>query len=91
MKNKQILSALSLDLKRTALGLHNGSIIMAEKFKNEALKRKAETDLKSLKPYMQEILNKTEKSLNSPYLNSEKDNLLMYSILIQNYTLLLDR
>lgn len=31
-KNKAILGALSMDLKRVALGYHRGSNVMAEKF-----------------------------------------------------------
>ena len=39
-KNKQILGAIAMDLKRVALGYFRGSSSMAERFFQEALKRR---------------------------------------------------
>lgn len=79
MKNKFILESLASDLKRVAMGLHRNSNLMAGRFIDEALKRKAEVDTKKVAPYIQGIL----KNLNN---NIDADDALMYSTLIQNYT-----
>ena len=50
--NKLALSSLAMDLKRAALGLHNGSHATASRFIEEALKRKQEINSKQLAPYM---------------------------------------
>ena len=42
MDNKIILSSLAMDLKRAAIGYNRGSYIMADRFFEEALKRKKE-------------------------------------------------
>ena len=84
MSNEQILGALSMDLKRIAIGYHRGSVFMAQRFFQEALRRKSEIDEKSIKPYVKKILN------NLGQLSSQKDtkdiaeNALMYSTLLQN-------
>ncbi|EKE21149.1 MAG: hypothetical protein ACD_7C00334G0003 [uncultured bacterium] len=81
MKNKIALESMAMDLKRAALGYHNNSLKMAERFREEALVRKREINLKEVKPYLRLILQKTEK-INK---NSSEDA-LMLSTLIQNYT-----
>jgi len=81
MKNKIALESMAMDLKRVALGYHNNSIKTAEKFYQEAIARKKEVDLKEVKPYLRQVLKKTEK-INK---NSSEDA-LMLSTLIQNYT-----
>ncbi len=86
-KNYIALSSLAMDLKRIAMGYHNGSIPMTKRFFTEALKRKKEIDQKSLKPYLKKLLGKLDG------LTSQKDNqkiaedALMYSILFQNASL----
>ena len=55
MKNKQILGALALDLKRVALGYYRGSNVMADKFYLEALKRRNELDNKNLDLYREKF------------------------------------
>lgn len=79
MNNKFILESLASDLKRVALGLHRGSNTMAQRFLNEALKRKNEIDDKSAAPYINKILSKLDQ-------NIDAENALMFSTLIQNYT-----
>jgi len=86
MNNKMILSALSMDLKRVALGLHRKSYGMAEKFLDEALKRKNEVNSHELLPYMQTILDSIGTLANKD--NTEKaEDALMYSTRIQNYVI----
>ncbi|MBI2621731.1 MAG: hypothetical protein HYW63_03785 [Candidatus Levybacteria bacterium] len=79
MKNKIALESMAMDLKRVALGYHNNSLRMAQRFHQEALVRKRELNLKEIKPYLRSVLKKTEKVNTS-------DEALMLSILIQNYT-----
>lgn len=81
MKNKIALESLAMDLKRVALGYHNNSLKMAERFKTEAMARKSEVDIEEIKPYLRVVLEKTEKL---DYNSSE--DALMFSTLIQNYT-----
>jgi hypothetical protein len=80
MKNKQILGALAMDLKRVAFGYFRGSIPMAERFFEEALKRRDDLDKKELKPYLAKFLQNMEK------IKAEKgaDDALLYSTIFQN-------
>ena len=80
IKNKQILGALAMDLKRAALGYFRGSTPMAERFFEEALKRRDELDQKDLKPYLSKFLQNMEK------IKIEKgaDDALLYSTIFQN-------
>ena len=77
--NIYILESLASDLKRVALGLHRGSTTMANRFLDEALKRKNELNTEDVAQYIQKLLEKIDKDLDS-------ENALMYSTLIQNYT-----
>lgn len=79
MNNKYILESLASDLKRVALGSHRGSNTMAQRFLDEALKRKEEVEIEQIAPYMKTLLNKLNAKIDS-------DKALMYSTLIQNYT-----
>lgn len=78
MSNKYILESLASDLKRVALGLHRGSGTMAQKFLDEALKRRSELKTEAIAPYIKNLLNLLDK-------NIDADDALMYSTLIQNY------
>ena len=79
MDNKYILESLASDLKRVALGLNRGSNTMAERFLDEALKRKKELDTDKVAPYIKNLLNNLNKKITP-------DDALMYSTLIKNYT-----
>lgn len=79
MKNKFILESLASDLKRVAIGKQRGSNSMANRFLEEAIKRKNEVDLKTVDEYIKKLLN----NLNN---NMRADDALMYSTIIQNYT-----
>ncbi len=86
-KNKIALSSLSMDLKRAALGYYRDSNKMADRFLQEAMKRKREVNLTLVKPYVKDLLNKLD------YIEKEKDkqgiaeDILMYSTLFQNAAL----
>ena len=83
MKNKQILGALALDLKRVALGYFRGSDFMAERFFQEAMKRRNEIDNTNLKPYLVKFLNDME-NLNKEEKKRAADDALLYSTIFQN-------
>lgn len=85
MNQKVIIESLSMDLLRTALGLHRGSLKMAERFKIEAWKRQEELESQPIKnPYLKDLLNKS-KTLLSSNRKDMADDFLMYSILFQNF------
>ena len=70
-----------MDLLRVALGLHRGSLKMAERFRKEAFKRQGELQVYATPPYLKKLLTNSEKALDA---NKEED-VLMYSILFQNF------
>lgn len=84
MNNKIILESLAMDLKRVALGYQRNSLGMANRFYEEAHKKKGEIDLKSVKPYLRKIISKIEllKKNNSKRI---AEDALMLSTLLQNY------
>jgi hypothetical protein len=83
MNNKRILGALAMDLKRVALGYFRGSAAMAERFSQEALKRKNELDNGNLKPYLIKFLNRIELIKNEKSDKAAEDA-LFYSTIFQN-------
>jgi hypothetical protein len=87
MKNKQILGALAMDLKRVALGLHRGSTTMAQRFEKEAGMRMEEVERKDLLPYMNTILIKIHSTFSTKDIEKKADDILMYSTIVQNYVL----
>lgn len=87
MQNKIVLSSLALDLKRVALGLWRESYGTVDRFTQEALRRKNEADLSTLKTYMRLILEKLDTVLTNSNRQEKAEDALMYSTLIQNYVL----
>ncbi len=85
MNNKIILESLASDLKRVALGIHRGSFSMAERFSDEALKRKQEVNMQLNAGYITRLLNQLETLLSSSDSMQKAENALMYSTLLQNY------
>lgn len=83
MKNKQILGALALDLKRVALGLNRGSNAMAQKFLDEAIKRRSGIEIAEIKPYLSKFL-KTVDNLKKESGQKGAEDALMYSTIFQN-------
>ncbi len=86
MNNKVVLAALASDLKRVSLGLQRKSFKMANRFCEEALKRKTEVSTDGLQIYIRKVLNSIELSLKSKDMERKAEDVLMYSTLIQNYT-----
>ena len=84
MDNKIILGSLALDLKRAAIGYNRRSLVMADRFLTEALKRKREAEKRNLQPYLRRILDKIE-TLKTKQTSAKAEEALMYSTLIQNY------
>lgn len=83
---KVILESLAMDLKRVSLGLHRGSLTMAKRFAEEALKRKEEINQSKVDPYVRKLLNELDKKMVNLDLRAAED-MLMYSILFQNYSI----
>ena len=83
-KNKIALSSLALDLKRVALGYFRGSNSMAERFFEEALKRRKEIDSRKVKPYIRNLLLNFEKIKFYRDRERQAEDALMYSTLFQN-------
>lgn len=77
-KDDQIIGALALDLKRVALAKHNNSKNTADRFWQEVMKRKLMVLSLELPEYLKNLYKKIEK-------NTDKDSLLMYSVILQNY------
>lgn len=86
-KNKIALSSLALDLRRVALGYWRGSNDMAERFFEEALKRKHEIDSTKIKPYIRNLLSGFEKIKLEQDDKRKAEDALMYSVLFQNASL----
>ena len=78
MNDKQIIGALAMDLKRVALAKHSGSEKVAERFWQEAVNRKEAVLKMELPKYLTNLYDNLEN-------NNDKDNLLMYSVILQNY------
>ncbi len=84
MRNNAILGTLALDLKRAALGYHRGSSAMANKFFEEALKRRKEIDSKTVKPYIAGFLRNMGKIKNEKIKEKAAEEALLYSTIFQN-------
>ena len=85
MNNKIALESLTMDLKRVAIGYHRNSLTMANRFYEEALKRKNELDMSSLRPYIIRFINRIDVLTNQEN-DAVADEALLISTLLQNYT-----
>ncbi|MBI2612100.1 hypothetical protein HYW54_05170 [Candidatus Gottesmanbacteria bacterium] len=81
------LSSLAMDLDRVSIGLYRKSYKMADRFAEEALKRRREIDGKKVKPYIVKLLGDMERSLKSADNDRKAEDTLMYSTLFQNAAL----
>ncbi len=86
MNQKIIIESLSMDLLRVALGLHRGSVDMANKFREESLKRVKELEESKPHGYLKKLTENTKKVLLTTE-DRTKEDALMYSILLKNYTI----
>lgn len=82
------LSSISMDLERVAMGYHRGSMAMANRFLEEAMKRRREIDQRKLKPYLRKILTNLDKLIFQDDREKIAEDALMYSVLLQNAVLL---
>jgi len=78
---------MAMDLKRVALGFHNGSNETAARFVDETLKRKNEVEVGKVKPYIKKWLDKLPEMLNQKDKARLAEDALMYSTIFQNYAL----
>ena len=85
--DKYIIASMALDLKRVALGFHNGSINTGRRFLEEALKRKSEINEKNIESYLNNFLQKLPKLLDLKDNKRIAEDALMYSTIFQNYAL----
>ena len=81
------LSSIAMDLRRVALGYHRGSKNMAERFLEEAIKRKKEVDISKIKPYLKKILDDIDNLKTKRDKEIVAEDALLYSILLQNASL----
>jgi len=86
-KNKVALSSLALDLKRVAINYHHGSITTANRFFDEAMKRKKEIDQQKLKFHLRKILEDLDGLIFQKNKEKIAEDALMYSTLFQNAAL----
>lgn len=86
-KNKLALASIAMDLKRVALGYHNGSLNTAKRFFEEALKRRDEIDQSLAEPYVKKLLVQLENIVTSNDSGKIAEDALMYSTLFQNAAL----
>ncbi len=86
MSNKLIIESIASDLKRVALGLHRGSLAMANRFEKEALERRKELDESKLKPYLNKLIGDIGKAMTNADTEEKAEDALMYSTLLQNYS-----
>lgn len=84
MDQKIIVESLSMDLLRLAMGLHRGSFQMAERFKQEVVKRQDELETQETNPYLKYLIEKSKAILNTSGDRMAEDA-LMYSVLFQNF------
>lgn len=80
---KNSLASLALDLNRVATGINRGSKLMAVRFYQEALTRKAEINTQEIPAYIANIMTKIDKNANLDEQFAEKA--LVYGILIENF------
>lgn len=84
MSNFTSLSSLAMDLDRVSIGLYRKSDAMAQRFIKEALMRKKEVDMRTVKPYIARLLEKMEFAIESGDREKRAENALMYSTLFRN-------
>lgn len=85
MNNKIAIEALSMDLMRIAVGYHRGSTKMANRFKEEALKRCSEISIEEVKPFFAKIIKNIKMCLSTEPQDRTAEDALMYSVLCKNY------
>jgi hypothetical protein len=87
---KLLIGSLSNDLYRVATLSHRGSLAGATSFFKEAQRWCVELKRHELKPYIQAIVTEITHTPNSTFSAAQAEQLLMYSVLLQNYSLHLE-
>ena len=85
--NKVILSSLALDLKRIALAYHRGSYKVGDRFVKETKRWMNEVDVEHIPPYIKRLLHAMDQSLKKHNKKRVAEDALMYSTLLQNYSI----
>lgn len=83
--NKIALESLVMDLKRISMGYHRGSINMAKRFAEEAIKRKQEVNLSEVRPYIRTLLDQLDLLFKNKDTMKISEDSLMISTLLENY------
>lgn len=83
---KIIIESLAMDLKRVALGLNRKSFKMANRFKEEVLKRDSELAIYNSDNHLKKLLVMIKERLKRNDGKAAEDA-LMLSTLVQNYAL----
>ncbi|MDP2585558.1 MAG: hypothetical protein Q8P29_01620 [Candidatus Levybacteria bacterium] len=86
-KNKIALASLAMDLKRVAMSYHRGSFAVANRFFDEALKRRSEINKATLKPYLVSLLKDMDNLKTEQDDMKKAEDALLYSTLFQNAAL----
>lgn len=86
-EDKIALGSLALDLKRIAIGYFGQSSKMAERFCEEALRRKEDINSSEIKPYLKKVLGDLPFVLAQSDKQKLAEDALMYSTIVQNYAL----
>lgn len=86
LSQKIIIESLAMDLKRVALGIHRGSLNMANRFKEEAFKRATELENQNPNAYLKKLLNYMKKMITGTT-DRVAEDALMLSTLFQNFAL----
>ncbi len=84
MMDKQVLQALSSDLKRVCLSIQKGSNTTAETFSNEAMGWLNEAEKTIKNPNTQDLIKKAKVTLTEKNDLAKAEECLMYSVLFQN-------
>ncbi|MDP3998499.1 MAG: hypothetical protein Q8P89_02690 [bacterium] len=79
------LASLAMDLKRASLGFSRGSNLMAQKFLEEAIRRKQEISPDQIDSYIKKILAKLPDIFGGKDDSKKAEDALMYGVLLQNY------
>jgi len=90
-ENKLLIGSLSNDLNRVANLSQRGSYKAAQRFWEESKRWTTDLKLHENKPQINNIVNSLLQTNFDPTDLAQAENNLMYSIILQNYTLSLDQ
>lgn len=82
---KIIFGSLALDLHRVAMGYHNKSFKMADRFMLEVQDRTQEAMTLEIQPYMKPHIAQINKLADIEDIEKRAEDALTYSVIVQNY------